>query len=404
MTDNRAHLPDGWVRETLGGIGKYHNGRGFKKSEWSSAGRPIIRIQNLTDASKPFNHFAGTGVDPRNEVSRGDLLVSWAATLGVFRWDGPDAVLNQHIFKVESAIDPGFHYYVLRAAIADLYAQSHGSGMVHITKGRFNAVPVLLPPIDEQRRIAAQLDVDLAAHQQGVERLLDARRGTTRLRLALTRDALDGDWPLVPLSETLISLRNGIFVSRPDAEPPGIPIYRISAVRPMALSVDDLRYAPPALPDHDRFLVNPGDLLFTRYSGNPELVGACARVPEGTKPALHPDKLIRGVVNERKALPAFLELACSAGTTWAEIRAARKTTAGQVGIAGRQLAAVRVPLPPLDVQDRIVRECQVQLEAADGLDRDLARWLREADTLKASMLRHAVKPNPTSANALAWSQ
>src|SRR5438105_4958984 len=115
----------------------YLNGRGFKKSEWSDIGRPIIRIQNLTGSGESFNYYNGDAED-RHTVREGDLLVSWAATLGVYVWRGPEAVLNQHIFKVESQIEPAFHRHLLEHVLSDLQRQTHGSGMVHITKDKFD--------------------------------------------------------------------------------------------------------------------------------------------------------------------------------------------------------------------------------------------------------------------------
>ncbi len=150
-------LPPGWVWATLGDLGRYHNGRAFKSADWGEAGRPIIRIQNLTGSGSKYNHFDGQ-VDPRHVVSRGDLLVSWAATLGVYVWRGPEAVLNQHIFKVESHISPQFHRWLLESVVTDLYRQSHGSGMVHITKKKFEQTPVRLPPPAEQGRIVTAIE------------------------------------------------------------------------------------------------------------------------------------------------------------------------------------------------------------------------------------------------------
>jgi hypothetical protein len=70
VSKKNGGIPSGWARTTIGEIGEYYNGRGFKKAEWSETGRPIIRIQNLTDPTKPFNHYEGDDVDPRNESIR----------------------------------------------------------------------------------------------------------------------------------------------------------------------------------------------------------------------------------------------------------------------------------------------------------------------------------------------
>ena len=42
--------------------------------------------------------------------------------------------------------------------IDDFYAESHGSGMVHITKGKFETRPILIPPLSEQKRIVEAIE------------------------------------------------------------------------------------------------------------------------------------------------------------------------------------------------------------------------------------------------------
>src|SRR5438034_739814 len=100
-------IPPGWEWATLADVAEYINGRAFKPSEWEQTGRPIIRIQNLTGSTDDVHYFPGP-VDEKHLIRPGDILVSWSATLDAFVWDGPEAVLNQHIFKVIPFIDPGF--------------------------------------------------------------------------------------------------------------------------------------------------------------------------------------------------------------------------------------------------------------------------------------------------------
>ena len=44
-------------------------------------------------------------MDKKFIVKDGDLLISWSATLGAYIYYGEEAVLNQHIFRVEPFID-----------------------------------------------------------------------------------------------------------------------------------------------------------------------------------------------------------------------------------------------------------------------------------------------------------
>lgn len=156
-------LPQGWAQASLGDLADFTNGKAFKKEEWLEAGKPIIRIQNLTNSSAHFN-YADNSHEEKYLVRSGDLLVSWSASLGVYYWAGDDAWLNQHIFRVDQlrGCNKKFLKYALEISIDDFYAKAHGMGMVHITKGNFENHLIPLPPISEQTRIAAKLDELLA--------------------------------------------------------------------------------------------------------------------------------------------------------------------------------------------------------------------------------------------------
>ena len=84
----------------LSGVAEYINGFAFKPQDWKSQGKKIIRIQNLTGSSDNFNYTDREDIPAKYIVRRGDLLISWSATIGFYIWDDEEAYLNQHIFKV----------------------------------------------------------------------------------------------------------------------------------------------------------------------------------------------------------------------------------------------------------------------------------------------------------------
>ena len=184
-------VPEGWEKTTLGKIGEYINGRGFKKSEWASEGLPIIRIQDLTGTGKEQHYYAGE-VEERYVINSGDLLISWAATLGAYIWDGPKSVLNQHIFKVDTYINKKFHYYLIQHILEDLYRQTHGSGMVHITKGKFESIPIGVPDKDAQARIVAEIDKQFSRLDEAVTSLKRAKANLKRYKAAVLKAAIEG--------------------------------------------------------------------------------------------------------------------------------------------------------------------------------------------------------------------
>jgi type I restriction enzyme S subunit len=199
-------------------------------------------------------------------------------------------------------------------------------------------------------------------------------------------------WRRVPLGELLSELKNGIFVSRPGTEETDRPILRISAVRPMSLRMEDVRYVPATAEVRNEASahVDAGDLLFTRYSGNPEYVGACALVRQHVPGLLYPDKLIRARVRRDVVDPSYLEAAMAAPATRTQVRRRVKTTAGQVGIAGSDLRSIPIPLAPYSEQRHIVAAIEKEFTCIDAGGAALQRVRQKLKRMRAVVLLTAV--------------
>ena len=144
----------------LGDVATYINGYAFKPTDWSKAGVLIIRIQDLTGNSYQANRYNGN-YEKKYEIQKGDVLISWSASLGVYVWQGETAVLNQHIFKVvfdKVEIDKNFFVHQVECILKNASSEAHGATMKHLTKPIFDALPFYLPSLEEQKAIAEKLD------------------------------------------------------------------------------------------------------------------------------------------------------------------------------------------------------------------------------------------------------
>ena len=162
-----------WGKVNLGDLATFVNGYPFKPSDWSDEGMEIIRIQNLTKGSAETNYYKGQ-IPEKYKIKNGDILISWSATLDIFVWAGEEAWLNQHIFKVvfdKKEIDRNFFVYLIKFILDDMRKEVHGATMQHITKGKFDALQVPLPPLPIQKRIAEILDTADALRRKDQELL-----------------------------------------------------------------------------------------------------------------------------------------------------------------------------------------------------------------------------------------
>lgn len=182
------------ARKTLGDVADYINGRAFKPIEWETTGKPIIRIQNLTNSSTEINRTTKT-FEEKYSVRAGDLLFAWSASLGAYIWNGEDGWLNQHIFKVipKKDISKKYLYYYLLHVVDQLYAKAHGSGMVHITIKPFKATTIPLPPLPEQQRIVDRIEILFAKLDEAKQKAQDALDSFETRKAAILHKAFTGE-------------------------------------------------------------------------------------------------------------------------------------------------------------------------------------------------------------------
>ncbi len=186
--------PDPWERKTIGELCEFTNGKGFRPSDWSTQGLPIVRIQNL-NGSTEFNYFAGVP-DKRWLVMTGDLLFAWAGTKGVSfgptLWNGEKGVLNQHIYRISpnDGVDKRWLYYALKAITARVETKAHGfkSTLLHVHKSEITDQVVSVPPPSEQEKIAKTLIV----WERAVERTEKLIATKASLRRGLRHQLLTG--------------------------------------------------------------------------------------------------------------------------------------------------------------------------------------------------------------------
>ena len=138
-----------------------------------------------------------------------------------------------------------------------------------ITKRQIQDFEIPLPPLDEQRRIAAILDK--------ADELRRSRQDSLRALNTLKRSMFNNLFKeteetktIKPLSELVNEFRYG---TSEKATLTGLPVLRIPNVIGDAITIDDLKYVNLNAGDRERLKLRPGDLLFVRTNGNPAYVG-----------------------------------------------------------------------------------------------------------------------------------
>ena len=267
---------EGWEKRTLSSLADYHNGRAFKPQDWGKEGLPIIRIAQMTNPIAETDFYSGDDIEAKHKINNGDMLFSWSATLAVMVWNRSQAVLNQHIFKVEEkpGIYNDFLYYLLDNSIDALAEHSHGSTMKHIKKGVLKDFIVPVPPFHEQKKIAtilssvddaiqatqAVIDQTRRVKQGLLQQLLTRGIGHTRFKQTEIGE-IPEEWELIPFDQVL-DVRSGKGFRLDEYVDEGIKLLRIDNVSWGKITWDSIAYLPTHYADeYPELLLKEGDIL-----------------------------------------------------------------------------------------------------------------------------------------------
>lgn len=370
----------------LGDVASYINGFPFKPSDWSDMGVPIIRIQDLTGNGYQMNRFDGK-YDAKYEVRAGDVLISWSASLGVYVWKLETAVLNQHIFKVrfdKVDVDKDFFVYQVECLLKKAARQTHGATMRHLTKPVFDGLPFYLPPKEEQKRIAVQLNAIthlISLRQRQAEKLDELVKARF---VEVFGDPVRNtkQFPLVELQD-LYDVSSSKRVYQDEMVLDGIPFLRISDI--VEKSTND-KCTPQCFISQEMYdqlsqkglTPNVGDILVTSRG----TLGLCYEVKPGEK-FYFQDGMISWLYNRKDCvINTYLLYAFRMPGIRKQIDGSNDgSTVSYLSIA--RLKRLKIELPPLALQTEFSH-------FVHEVDREKERIQRSAallETLKRSLMQ-----------------
>lgn len=331
--------------------------------------------RTLTEAG-----FSSSGV---NILPVGSVLLSSRAPIGLVAINTVPMGTNQgfkSLVPSDRVLAP-FLYWWLKSHTALLQSKGRGATFLELSKAEVERLQIPLPPLPEQRRIAAILDEAAALRSTWGETRESARRAISSRISALLSKSTD----IKPLAQLLAEpMRNGISPSRGgryEGE-----VLTLSAITRGAFDPrqrkSDLFAAPHAA---DKLAIE-GLHLICRGNGNAELVGAMVAVTEQLDGVAFPDTMI-GFRPSSEINSPTLVAAWRHPTVRDQLRRAARTTNGTYKVNQQSLSSIMVPVPR--------REDQEQIAALDAertkLDSQLAQGLVSLDELFASLQHRAFR-------------
>jgi type I restriction enzyme S subunit len=433
---------ESWGRVLLGDIATIQNGFPFPSSQFTKdKGIPLIRIRDV-GADNTDTNYVGD-YDPAFVVEAGDLLIGMDGDFNCARWRGPKGLLNQRVCRVILKSDiyrPKLIDYALPGYLKAINDMTSSVTVKHLSSKSIAEIPLPLPPMDQQKRIVAEIEKQFSRLDEAVANLKRVKANLKRYKATVLKAAVEGrlveteaelarregrsyetgEQLLQRILETLRSQWQGKGKYKEPAAPdttdlPELPEGWVWALIGQAFEVyvgATPSRARPEYWDGGVPWVSSGEVAFCRIKSTRETISAEGL--ENSSTNLHPaGTVLLGMIGEGKTRgqAAILDIEACNNQNSAAIRVSetdvlpeyvysflekeyedtrrRGSGGNQPALNKERVRQIPFPLPPVAEQQRIVAEVDRRLSLICKLDVQVDVNLIRAGRFRRSILANA---------------
>ncbi|NTX36611.1 restriction endonuclease subunit S [Myxococcus sp. CA033] len=203
------------------------------------------------------------------------------------------------------------------------------------------------------------------------------------------RIQLPAGWVWVTFGDLLSEpLANGLSIKGSET-PPGVPALKLNAMSERGFDWSKVRFLPIDWDEVIDLEVQEQDFFISRGNGSLALVGRGTSAQEPAKRVIFPDTMIRARICEPIRSTGWVQTVWSCPGVREQIERRVKTTAGIWKISQGEIESIRLPIPPLSEQIRIVGEVEKQVTRLDAGVEALKRVHAQLKRYRASVLKAA---------------
>jgi len=443
-SDVHCSMQKKWIKASLGDISNIEAGNPAPQGEefFRNGKFPFVRVQDLGKLKGQI--YISNTVDNINEKA---ILNMKSVPKGavLFTKSGMSILLNQraivsrymyvvsHIgYSVPLGNIPSewIYYWLTMIDFKDL---THATTLPSLKLSKVKEIFIPLPPLPEQHRIIEKIEELFTKLNAGVAALEKVRAQLKRYRQAVLKAAFSGQltagwrqkhsnvgagssrpmggFQTSDSNEGATTLQNGNLPefpsgwewgsikgiskriqygtsSKADSDQSGIPVLRMGNLQKFKLDFDKLKYFPKNWEEKEKYLLNPGDVLFNR-TNSAELVGKTAVYKTEHPKAVFASYLIRIEVDSERYDPSFLSYYMNSNFGKQYIATVVSQQVGQANVNGTKLAAMSIPMLQLKEQEQIVSEIERRFSVADEVGKTVDNALKQARRLRQSILKRA---------------
>ncbi len=336
----------------------------------------------------------GLAASASNLIPAGHVIIPTRMALGKAAINSIDMAINQDLRALIPKV-PLDSRYLLHSMIGladEIVRYGSGATVKGITQDNLGKLQIPLPPLAEQKRIAAILDAADALRTKRREALaqLDALLQSSFLTLFGDPVSNPMGWKKSTIGELVDNIDSGwspTCLERPAADGEW-GVLKLGAVTYCVYREDQTKALPPGLTPRPEIEVQKGDLLFVRKNTY-ELVAACAYVHKTRSRLMLPDLIFRLRLSKAaKTEPIFMWQQLIVPHLRKHIQSFAGGAAGSMpNISKAKLRDIQVIKPPLPLQQKFA----AIVESIERQKTTQRAHLAELDALFAALQHRAFR-------------
>jgi type I restriction enzyme S subunit len=386
-----------WTRTELGKIAEFVMGQAPPGVEcnFAETGTPFVKAGEFGETRPIIREWT---TRPLKQALASDVLICVVgATSGKLNL-GANCAIGRSVAAIRPrpATFAEFLYYQLLPKVLELRQRASGSAQGVISKELLGSIPIVLPPLEEQRCIVAKLDSLLGRSKRARDELTHVPRLVERCQEAIFDRTFCGT--LTKAAPTPRSIRSLIksldqgwspkCLSRPSVSNEWAVI-KTTAIQPVRFDPSENKALPASLAPRPNLQIVSGDVLITR-AGPRSRVGISCVVDECPPHLMLCDKAYRLRVDRQLVEPSYLAMALNSPRVLSIIERLKTGMSDSgLNLTQTKFLDVEIPWVPLSEQRCMIDALHKYLTSFERVRRDVARTMALLDRLNESILTKA---------------
>lgn len=398
-------LPAGWARATLGELGEWFGGGTPSKKRpdfWTDGTIPWLSPKdmgpNVLMATQDLIHESALDDSPVKLVPPGSVAL--VVRSGILVRKVPvtfvpfEVTLNQDMKAIvpHDGIDARWLAWAVRGRERHILenCRKHGTTVASLELSRLMDTEILVPPHEEQLRVVAEVEQQIAGIEAGEMILEVGLNKVDEFRKAVICSviprSLPSHWKSLTVGEAgsvdLGRQRHPSWHTGPEMK----PYLRVANVFEDYIDTSDVKEMDFS-GTNGKYHLKVGDVLLNEGQ-SPHLLGRPAIYRGDPEGAAFQNTLIRFRPNV-DITPEWALLVFRRHMHAGRFMKESRITTNIAHLSAARLKTIEFPFPPIDEQEEIVKQVRQQLENADRMQAELESVAQGSSRLRASLLHAA---------------